>query len=64
MAIRMSNLAAIDGLDAITALLDAGRTLIIHEGSAPANCETVASGTLLATHTLGTPAFAGLMLVR
>ena len=56
---RMSNVAAIAGLDAIMAVLNTGGSgsLKVFTGAAPATCETTDSGTLLAELTLATDAW-------
>ena len=62
MAVRISNAAARGGLDAITALLNAGTTnptprLRILSGTEPATVETAETGTLLAELDLSVDAF-------
>ena len=59
MAIAISLLAANAGLDAITALINAGGAgaIKIYTGSAPATPETAASGTLLATLPMSATSF-------
>lgn len=59
MTIRISNNAAIAGLDAILALLGSGALLRFYTGSAPTNVEDAATGTLLAAPTFSATAFAG-----
>lgn len=57
---KLSNAAAKAACDAIVDLLDAGAgaaTLKIYTGSAPANVDDAATGTLLATLTCSDPAF-------
>lgn len=57
---KISNAAAKAACDAIVDLLDAGAgaaTLKIYTGSAPANIDDAATGTLLATLTCSDPAF-------
>lgn len=59
-ATRISNAAAIAACNAIVDLLDAGSGagyIEIRTGSPPTNLEDAATGTLLATLTLGDPAF-------
>lgn len=58
MAVRMANSTAIVACDAIVDLVDGG-DLRIRTGAQPANGDDAASGTLLATFALGTPAFGG-----
>lgn len=53
---KISNAAAIAACNAIVDLLDGG-TVKIYTGAQPADPDTTASGTLLATLTLGSPAF-------
>ncbi len=57
---KLSNAAAKAACDAIVDLLDGGAgagTLKIYTGSAPANVDDAATGTLLGTLTLSDPAF-------
>lgn len=57
---KISNAAAKAACDAIVDLLDGGSgagTLKIYTGTPPADADTAASGTLLATLTLSDPAF-------
>jgi hypothetical protein len=58
---RISNAAAIAGLDALLDLIDVGGTgtIEIRTGAPPATCETADSGTLLGTLTFAATAFAG-----
>lgn len=56
MAANLSIAAENAGLDAILALTNGG-SLRLYTGSIPASPDSVASGTLLATLTLGSPAF-------
>lgn len=59
MAIRIAATVREDMMDAVEAALDAGgaaATLEIRTGSQPADADTAASGTLLATLTLNDPA--------
>lgn len=53
---RIDNSAAIAACDAIVDLLDGG-TVLIYTGSAPSDVDASATGTLLGTLTLGSPAF-------
>lgn len=55
MSIQFSTAARNARLDAITSQVGGGGKLKIYTGSPPANVGTVASGTLLSTHTLATP---------
>ena len=55
---RLSNAAAIDALDAITANLNSG-SIKIFDGSIPADCEASDAGTVLAELSLSATAFAG-----
>jgi hypothetical protein len=57
MTMQISNVAALAACNALTALLNGG-TIEIRTGNAPADVETAATGTLLATLTMGSPAFA------
>ena len=59
MATRKSTAAAIAGLDAMTALLGTSGVLQVFDGSLPGTCELSDAGTLLSTHALSNPAFAG-----
>jgi hypothetical protein len=58
---RISNLAAIDALDAVLDLLDVGGAgyIEIRTGAAPGSVSDAATGTLLATCVLSNPAFPG-----
>lgn len=56
LATRISQAAQDAALDTFTALLDGGY-IEIRTGSQPTNPDTAASGTLLATITLNSPAF-------
>ena len=58
---RISNVAAIAALDAITALLNAGGagTIEIRDGTIPTNCIDADVGTLLATLTFSATSFQG-----
>lgn len=58
MAIKLSNAAAIEAADAVTVLLDGG-DLRLRTGAPPATGDAAATGTLLATFTFASPAFAG-----
>lgn len=53
---RIDNTAAIAACDAIVDLLDGG-SIKIYTGTAPTDVDAAATGTLLGTLTLGTPAF-------
>lgn len=60
MALMINNTAALAMCNALVDLVDGGAgagTLGVRTGSAPANCETADSGTLLATLTFSDPAF-------
>lgn len=60
MTLMIRGSAAIAMCDALVDLVDGGAgagTLTIRTGSAPADCETADSGTLLATLTFSDPAF-------
>lgn len=57
MAFTISTTARNAAADAVTALVSGG-TLEVYSGSKPASPATAATGTLLATFTLATPAFA------
>ena len=54
---RLSNPAAIDALDAITANLNSG-SIKIFDGAIPADCEAADAGTVLAELSLSATAFA------
>ena len=58
---RISNLSAIESLDALLALLNVGGagTIEIRDGAIPANCIDADAGTLLATLTFSATAFQG-----
>lgn len=61
MAVRLSTAARNASTNAVVGLVDAGAgagTIKIYSGAQPANADTPASGTLLATVTLADPAFA------
>lgn len=60
MALRITTAARNAAADAVVDLLDAGAgpaTIEIRSGSQPASANDAATGTLLATFTLGDPAF-------
>jgi hypothetical protein len=60
MTVMIYNTGALAMCNAIVDLIDGGAgagTIAIRTGSAPANCETADSGTLLATLTFSDPAF-------
>lgn len=60
MALRISTSARNASCDAVVDLLDAGAgaaTIDVRTGSQPANPNTAATGTILATFTLADPAF-------
>ena len=56
MAFERNNATCITDCNAYVDLLDGGQ-FRIYSGAIPTDCETAASGTLLATITFGTPAF-------
>lgn len=55
MALQFSTACRNAMLDGITSTVGNAGTLEIRSGSAPADCGQADSGTLLATHTLGSP---------
>lgn len=55
---RISNVAAIAALNAITGLVNNGN-IKVFTGAAPSNCEAADTGTLLGTLTLAATAFPG-----
>lgn len=59
LAFRISNAAAIAGLNAITALINVGGagSIKIYTGAAPTNVEDAATGTLLGTCTFSATSF-------
>lgn len=57
MAVRLSASLANTLADAIDSALGNAGTIKIYTGSQPATADTAASGTLLATFTLGSPGF-------
>lgn len=55
MALQYSTTLRNGRADAVTTAVGNAGLLRIYTGSAPANCGTAASGTLLSEHTLGSP---------